>query len=736
MSVSATRASRDFYEGWQRLDGTRGASPRLLVRLVFLSFLRRAGWIDGGSLSGLLAGEGAQPLFATPLTEDVPELDSWLEYLGRWDWTLDPQASPTRRTLTPDTLGYVFERSLDRKSSGSYYTAADVTDYICANTVIPRLFDGLSPGHDLSRAFTPATVDRCLHPALLREELLPHETEPERQGRIQRRERLHANLLDGRVRTINDCVTRNLHLPAVAVAFIEMLPEPDVLERLYWNSLRRLRVLDPTCGAGAFLLAVLRVLQPLYEACLQRMEAFLQRPPAGCPTALLARFEAELARAGSGPQREASIRRTILTDHLFGVDLSEEAVEACRLRLWLELLAAVRGDSPAGLELPDLRANLQAGDALLGSARPGVGGDDETSPGAFHWPLRFPGVMAGGGFDAVVGNPPYVERSRETPRRELPGFATARCGNLFAPVVERSLQLLAPGGRLGVIVPISVIAGAEYRPLMELLRRHDLWISSYSNRPAKLFEGVEQRLAVLLTGPSPTPVVRVTAYQHWYEAERPHLFARLEYSEGSCWPHTGMPIKSGSEIPERLFGRISALGGRLAEWAGNGDHAVWLHDSPTYWVRALPFEPEGSGDGRAPSHYHRIGVPSRDGALALAAVLSSSVFYFFFKMVSNCRDLGRKEWREFPMPPRTEELVRELGRHGEALERRLRETASRRTRVYPRGTVSYDEYYPARAADVIERIDAVLARSYGLEPEELEFLQGYERKYRIARDVG
>jgi hypothetical protein len=222
--------------------------------------------------------------------------------------------------------------------------------------------------------------------------------------------------------------------------------------------------------------------------------------------------------------------------------------------------------------------------------------------------------------------------------------------------------------------------------------------------------------------------------------------------EASVWEATGMPIKSGSEVAERIFRRITAHRDRLlnthtpthphthtsahapnAQRPAPNAPAVWLHDGPTYWVRALSFPPnEGLPAGRS-DHYHCIRAGTLDEARVMAAVLSSSTFYFFFKMVSNCRDLGWEHWSRFPLDPLPEGLKGRLARLGERLEARVRETARTRRRVYPSGEVRYREYYPATAKTIIDRIDAVLAEHYGFTDEDLAFIINYDLAYRMGK---
>ena len=74
----------------------------------------------------------------------------------------------------------------------------------------------------------------------------------------------------------------------------------------------------------------------------------------------------------------------------------------------------------------------------------------------FHWYAEFYGVIASGGFDVIIGNPPFVDYSEVKTQYRINGYKTEQCGNLYAFVVERALALLQPKGQFGMIVPLSV----------------------------------------------------------------------------------------------------------------------------------------------------------------------------------------------------------------------------------------------------------------------------------------
>jgi hypothetical protein len=809
-----------------------------------------------------------------------------LTFFKSFTWHLDDRPLRRDRELNLAVIGSLFEKyphqpEQRRKEIGAYYTREDVSDYICQGALLPALFDELGRRCPAAlRADGPiwsllrTHPERYLHTALKKgcalpmppaialsskigtlppgfwhapapeDYALPTETWREALERRQRYSVLRSRLEAGDICSINDLITCNLNIRQLIQDSVLFCEQPDLLEAFY-ESLLHLTVLDPTCGAGAFLFAALRVLEPLYATCLQRMQILLEQaelvsqPGVFADEPYVLRFGALLSQADSAPGRLYFIYHLIISHNLYGVDMMPEAVGACQLRLALLLITGIErgvkrelwpepdfhirvGNALAGFTAPhEVKALLeknqhvrlcppglwlcieQQADALARSLATDQAdiasvrvkkrlrrrlrrllnrslameyerdlpeaGDRRTlvrwlrqwrqAVQPFHWWVEFPEIMRQHGFAVIMGNPPYVAYKQVRANYQVRGYQTLACGNLYAYVLERSLQLLRPEGRCGMIVPISAIASGHYQPLMRLLLARQLWVSSYSNRPGKLFAGVEQRLAIILLKNVAPSALFASPYRHWYEQERPHLFATLTYAPASLWTQTGLPLKSGSALAERIFARLvqHARPGQQrtaqrffvledseeAEQAARvavldqSDPAdgpsVWVHDGPTYWVRALPFAPNVGLTAQRSNHYQRLPVQSQDEAFILSAILSSSTFYFFYKLVSNCRDLSLKELSNFPVGSLQPVCKQRLLPLGKRLAQRLRETATRCVRQYPGGQVVYEEYHPACAREILDSIDAVLAEHYGLTAEELDFVQNYEIKYRLGR---
>ena len=204
---------------------------------------------------------------------------------------------------------------------------------------------------------------------------LPTETWREHVARRQRCEDVWETLVDGQVDSIDDLITLNLDIRQFAQDAILDCEGPELL-RAFWKAIRGVSVLDPACGSGAFLFAALNVLEPLYDACLRGMQAFvddLDRSEGAHSTRKFADFRRYLAEVADHPNRRYYTLKSIVIGNLYGVDIMEEAVEICKLRLFLKL--AAQADTVDELEpLPDVDFNIRAGNTLVGftslNARP------------------------------------------------------------------------------------------------------------------------------------------------------------------------------------------------------------------------------------------------------------------------------------------------------------------------------------------------------------------------------
>ncbi len=189
--------------------------------------------------------------------------------------------------------------------------------------------------------------------------LLPTETWREHVARRRRCLEIREKLRRGEVHQINELVTLNLDIWQFARDAIVNSEGPELL-RAFWHAIAGrapeksnekhelgITVLDPTCGSGAFLFAALRILESLYSDCLERMERFVENL-AGKDhhPEQFSDFKKVLAQIAKHPNDRYFILKSIIISNLFGVDIMEEAVEICKLRLFLKLVAQVGNGQP------------------------------------------------------------------------------------------------------------------------------------------------------------------------------------------------------------------------------------------------------------------------------------------------------------------------------------------------------------------------------------------------------
>ena len=567
------------------------------------------------------------------------------DFFDGYRWHLDERPTDDPNEINPDVLGYVFEQYVNQKEQGAYYTKEDITGYMTGVTVIPALLDRLDLDDDPMDLLT-VDPDRYIYesvrygvdeplPAKIQEGVddpdrrgddwfekapdhigLPGETWWETIDRHRRYRELRERVERGEITDVDSAITANLDLRILVTDFLGMLTPIEAVESAY-RTLTELTVLDPTCGSGAFLFAVLDVLADCYEVLLDQAEEL------SCDAAL----PQMLLEADGHPNRSYFILKSAMLNNLYGVDIVPEAGEIARLRMFLKLAAQLT--EPRQIEpLPDLDFNIKTGNLLVGIAHQkdaeerigmdllGLGKlesieatnaevaalmeefslaqqrtDDPVriltlkaeveeklaehrrqldrnlyearaeitnfdrwiaSHQPFHWFIEFPGVFQNGGFDVIIGNPPFISRTAIT-NYKYQNYITNDLANIYAPCVERSLQLLEQQARFTMVLPISFQFSSRFTQARKVVTNSLSlrWISAYGKRPDRLFIGAQQRIAIII-GTTQKGLTKgslfSTRFLRWVKGYRSFLFENLSYTpvpnrmeERAGWLKLGSP---------------------------------------------------------------------------------------------------------------------------------------------------------------------------------------------------
>ena len=669
-----------------------------------------------------------------PLEEEndirVPDkaFEKVFDFFDQWQWHLDDRPSGNPNEINPDVLGYIFEQFVNNREEvskgnkhaatnvdkGAYYTKEDVTGFMTSNALLPVFLERLHSSTSVN-VWRPLSVDpdRYIWPSVSHgsDLELPLEIELERGvfprptwdslpvpselglptetwWEVVDRRRTHSALVgmarEGTISSGDEVVRANIDLETLAVDVIDALDSPgDVVAA--WRCLSEMKILDPTCGSGAFLFAALNVLHRLYAAVFDAAEIHAK-------TAKDKGLKAIVEGARAHPNRDYFLLKHAALNNIYGVDLMPEAVEIARLRLFLKLISQV--DERSDIQpLPDLEFSIRAGNALVGAATV----DDikirvdmlnhhrvdevvalaeeaassfrefaeiqesgehldvlrakarvlhtteevraqldewwrESDPGSqsfetykaltapLHWLVEFPEAMSAGGFDAVIGNPPYVPSGDVSYR--LDDFETRDLPDIYAPCLERAMSLLKVDGRMAMITPHSLMQSSRFK----ILRRHiaanagAITCSSFARIPAGLFENdVRVRNTILLCRRSTagSSTVASSRCRRWYSEFRPHLMALIGYADisasGETWPFVDDPrLIRVFDRMRRAFGGTLRLGIAKTDLTGGSRTVYFKSNAYNYLSVALVPVPVINEDG---SH----GVTSAQKEIAFAS---------------------------------------------------------------------------------------------------------------------
>jgi len=550
-------------------------------------------------------------------------------FFDQYQWHLDSRPTGNPNEINPDVLGYIFEQFVNNKDQGAYYTKEDVTDYITINSVTAYALEKIilsgsksvtnilkeNPSRYVWQSLSHGSLENLPKEILntgfevngsVRDDKapdhigLPGETWWEVIDRRARDRNTRKKIDEAKI-TMEELIDLNIDLEDLTVDLIDKVDSIEEALRI-WLILTSIKIVDPTCGSGAFLFSAMKRLLNLYKATFELIVDINSEIKDE-------KAQAILEEASSHANFEYFLLKKISRENLFGVDLMREATEIARLRLFLKLISVV--DNFADIEpLPDLEFNIKSGNLLVGASTKeslesaqtmeasqiiekvmldvkhlekllynfekaqDSGNSDfaisakdvlmsgiasirptldqmvfESSVGnsykdgieawrathqPFHWFLEFPRVFSEGGFNVVIGNPPYIGTPRKKVSYSISGYKTSDCPDLYAICMERSAQLLHKDGHFAMIVMTSMCFSGDFQPLRKVLteRFPMRWISSFGRIPACLFTNETRvRNSIFIGRPGEVKRMMSTRLYRWESAFRPHLMTTVSYQE-------------------------------------------------------------------------------------------------------------------------------------------------------------------------------------------------------------
>jgi type I restriction-modification system DNA methylase subunit/predicted type IV restriction endonuclease len=381
------------------------------------------------------------------------------------------------------------------------------------------------------------------------------------------------------------------YTPAYIVEYIVEQTVGRLIEGKTPQQISKLHILDPACGSGSFLLGAYQRLldyhRQWYEGHAPEKLAGAKRPP--------------IYQGRGGEWRlTTGEKKRILLNNIYGVDIDRQAVEVTKLSLLLKVL---EGENQETLgqqlrlwrerALPDLGENIKCGNSLIGPdyfAGQLLPDEEELRRvNPFDWEKEFPEIMKAGGFDAVIGNPPYVRPHKLEPRdkeyfwRHYSTFV--KKSDLYCCFIERAASVLKPGGLFGYIVSNGWLRLDSFENLRRFLLA-ETSLRRIIDFTGDVFQGANVKTAILLfaKGITPGQTVQVATTQ-----VTPNLaYLRLKDLPQRAFGHTYKSIfdlsldEEQDALKQKMRERAAPLGEgfRISFGLKTGDDARFLTFAP------------------------------------------------------------------------------------------------------------------------------------------------------------
>lgn len=427
--------------------------------------------------------------------------------------------------------------------------------------------------------------------------------------------------------------------------------------------------LEPTCGTGEFLLSVLDIKVKLLS----------------------------VIRVVTSDDLEKILRT------LHGNDINPESTAIAKLRIWLYIRHYFHTSLPANI-IDILNSNFKEYDFV-----------DLNSI------LKNEKCQ----YDYTLGNPPYVEDSKSGLK------ISKKYGNIYANILMNSLMLLKENGVMGFIIPISFVSTPRMKKLRDDLLKHidKFFILSYSDRPDCLFAGVHQKLCVVIGRKKENATNRdiyTSNYQYWYKSERERLFSVIDII-ANPFNDQGFIPKLGTNNDQKIYKKILQNSDNLFNYltmeSKTDSFPVSLNMRATFWIKAF-LNPHLGGE------YKQFNFINRELASFATCLLNSSLFWWFWVVVSDCWHITQKEFKNFYIPQISQDNLDLFLVLAQKLEDKLE-----KTKQYI-GTNQVDyEYKHKLCLEEIHQIDDAIGRLYGLELSEISYIKNFALQYRVGIDV-
>ena len=650
-------------------------------------------------------------------------------FLASYNFTVDENDPDDAEIgVDPEMLGKIFESLLeDNKAKGAFYTPKEIVRYMCKESLIAYLQTGIED---------EATKES------IRQFVTHHDS-----------------------------------------SYIGSKASP-LWGRLE-GALRSVKICDPAIGSGAFPMGLLNELWRCREA---------------------------LEPMGS----RVAMKKEIIENNIYGVDIERGAIDIARLRFWLSIVV----DSEKAEPLPNFDYKFMQGNSLIESyqgcdlsrisgrtvgrpstsaqlvigldshlsrknlqrllreyfsvtdhqqkatmrqaindevktlIRESLGGttaslaklnalDPSANQDFFLWHTWFKDIFDNGGFDIVIGNPPYGAKVSDDDKRYFkqkyysanshPKLGLKGSTDTFVVFIELGHGILNQTGNLAYIVPMSVGSSDALTSLQSIIEKSskEIRISSYSNRPKQIFDAACVRTSIFMfckSSESLTHIYSTKLNRRTGKLTIKNIIDNLQFVDSKELKIPGRYAKIGTQIEKQILNKMFSHKTSIKDYLDTAGKEVYYRAAGGRYFNVVTNYPTYSSAEKSIKCKH---------ATLIGLFMSSSYFYFYQQVYTDGLNLKRSEIDSYPLPKLDiidQETVNSLtslySRYLEDIERNAAIRYSSSTSTH--NVSSYKEYKIVRSKSIIDEIDDYIGPLYGLTQDEIDFVKNYELEFRMA----
>jgi len=362
----------------------------------------------------------------------------------------------------------------------------------------------------------------------------------------------------------------------------------------------------------------------------------------------------------------------------------------------------------------------------------------------FHWFAEFYEIINDkGGFDVVIGNPPYVEYSAVKKIYTITNYNCLKSGNLYAFVIEKCLQFMQVKSRIGMIIQMSAFCTPRMEDFQKVWFKKSAqsYISFFDDRPGKLFDGLEHiRVAICLSEYGiENKMIGTSNYVKFRTEFRPFLFDSICYVLNDNSRKESSLLKVNSILEHSIIEKVWKTNKRLSHFLTDtvNNNFVYYGYGYGYFGKILNYQSYFRGENVKSSTGDKFIYVNKDYKRDIvAALMNSNLFYWFYVNYSDGHNFTKFVIGSIPFNFPNGVVSNRIMLLTSKLMSDLKSNSNRKTAYYnATGQVEYDEYFPKKSKSIIDEIDTVLAEHYGFTEEELDFIINYDIKYRMGKEL-